>query len=73
MADDKTIDPKGSSPDDLTKTSNKANVELSEEELKKASGGAVDAYLKFGGTSGESSTESSTKISDVTLNFSKIV
>ena len=54
MAQDKAIDPKGNSPDDLTKTSNKGNVELSEEELKKASGGAYDAFLKIDGVSGES-------------------
>ena len=33
-----------SKPDDLTKTVNKADVELTEEELKRASGGE---YLKW--------------------------
>jgi bacteriocin-like protein len=37
-------DPQISSADDLTKTTNKSDVELSEEELKRVSGG-----LKFAG------------------------
>jgi hypothetical protein len=45
MSEDKSIDPKGTSPDDPTKRTKKGNVELTEEEMKKASGGAVNAYL----------------------------
>jgi len=44
MSDDKADpsnkDPKISSADDLVKTTNKGDVELSEEELKRVSGGA---------------------------------
>ena len=39
MSQDKEIDPKGASPEDLTKTTNKGSIELTEEELRKASGG----------------------------------
>jgi len=45
MGDDKVDpskeDPKISSADDLTKTTNKGDVELSEEELKRVSGGGL--------------------------------
>ena len=45
MGDDKIDpskkDPKISSADDLTKTSKKSDVELSEEELKRVTGGAI--------------------------------
>lgn len=40
-------EPKKNSPDDLTKTTDKNNVELNEEELGKASGGQVDEFLKY--------------------------
>lgn len=40
-------EPKKNSPDDLTKTTDKNNVELNEEELGKASGGAYDQFLKI--------------------------
>jgi bacteriocin-like protein len=45
MSTDKIVpsskDPKISSADDLTKTTNKGDVELSEEELKRVTGGTV--------------------------------
>jgi bacteriocin-like protein len=45
MSDDKSDpkkkDPQISSADDLTKTTKKGDVELSEEELKRVSGGAL--------------------------------
>lgn len=44
MSEDKTIDPKSTSPDQLAQTQ---NVELSEQELGQASGGAVDAFQKL--------------------------
>ena len=53
MSDDKADpsnkDPKISSADDLTKTTKKGDVELSEEELKRVSGGAgqKSEYLTF--------------------------
>ena len=34
--------------DDLIKTSKSGDVELDEEELKRVSGGAVDAFIKLG-------------------------
>jgi len=71
MNQDKPIDPKGTSPDDLTKTTKKGNVELSEEELKKASGGAVDYFLKFGEDVGESSTTNKTTTTKATITFLK--
>lgn len=37
---------KESSPDDLTKTTSKGNVELTEEDLNKAAGGQLE-YLKI--------------------------
>ena len=39
---------KSISPDDLMKTTAKGNVELTEEELGKASGGVSGAHLKEG-------------------------
>jgi len=47
MNQDKAIDPKGASPDDLTKTTNKGGIELTEEELKKASGGAMGKPIEI--------------------------
>jgi bacteriocin-like protein len=40
-SDPKKKDSKISSADDLTKTSKKSDVELSEEELKRVTGGAI--------------------------------
>jgi bacteriocin-like protein len=40
---------KTSSPNRLTKTGKKADVELTENDLKTVSGGAFDAYLEFKG------------------------
>jgi bacteriocin-like protein len=40
-ADPNKKDPKITSADDLTKTTNKGDVELSEEELKRVSGGNI--------------------------------
>jgi hypothetical protein len=39
MSPDKPIKPKGTTPDDLTKTTKKGNVQLNEEELRKVAGG----------------------------------
>ena len=39
MSTDEASDPKSTSPDDLTKTTNRGSVQLTEEELSKASGG----------------------------------
>jgi hypothetical protein len=39
MSDNKAIDPKTTSADDLTKTTSEGNVELTEEELRHAAGG----------------------------------
>lgn len=39
MSDNKAIDPKTTSADDLTKTTPEGNVELTEEELRHAAGG----------------------------------
>jgi type VI protein secretion system component Hcp len=58
MSREKAIHPKSTSPDDLTKTTNRGSVELSEEQLNQATGGAT------GGN--ENPTES------VSLNFNKI-
>jgi hypothetical protein len=44
--DPSSKDPKISSADDLTKTTNKGNVELSEEELKRVAGGVTLAFAK---------------------------
>jgi hypothetical protein len=41
MTDNKAMDSKATSTDDLTKTTGKNSVELTEEELSKASGGAL--------------------------------
>lgn len=43
MSDDKAKDPKTTSADDLTKTTPKNNVELSEDDLGRAAGGAPTA------------------------------
>lgn len=40
MSEDKAIDPKSTSPDQLAQTEKKGSIELSEEELQKASGGS---------------------------------
>jgi len=56
MSREKAIDPKSTSPDDLTKTTNKGSVELSEEQLNQATGGS----------GGDNPTES------VSLNFNKV-
>ena len=42
-----STEPKKNSPDDLTKTTDKNNVELNEEELSKASGGDNTEFLKW--------------------------
>jgi len=59
MSDDKVDpskkDPQISSADDLVKPTKKGDVELSEEELKRVSGGAI--YMKFPGTDGEVTTQ----------------
>jgi len=59
MSDDKIDpskkDPQISSADDLAKTTTKGDVELSEEELKRVSGGAI--YMKIGGIGGEVTTQ----------------
>ena len=47
--DPKAQDPKISSADDLNKTTNKADAELTENELAKVSGGMIKAW---GGTVG---------------------
>lgn len=51
MSNDKTDpsskDPKISSADDLTKTTNKGDVELSEEELKRVSAGSPTESLSL--------------------------
>jgi hypothetical protein len=39
--------PKTAVPGDPTKTAKKGDVELTDEELKQATGGAFDAYLTF--------------------------
>jgi hypothetical protein len=39
-----------SSPDELVKTGKKESVELTEEELNKATGGAFDAYMTHKGS-----------------------
>ncbi len=44
-------DPKISSADDLAKTTNKGDVELTEEELKRVSGGTT--FIKIGDGAGE--------------------
>jgi bacteriocin-like protein len=44
--DPSSKDPKISSADELTKTTNKSDVELSEEELKRVSGGRADIKYK---------------------------
>lgn len=58
MSDDK-VDPSKKdpqiSPDDLTKTTKKGDVELSEEELKRVSGGAI--YQKWEGIDGAVTTQ----------------
>jgi hypothetical protein len=46
------------SPDKLIETSPKGAVELSEGELDKVSGGAVDTFLKLDGIKGESQDDS---------------
>jgi hypothetical protein len=51
MSTDKKTDtpkqkPRTAVPSDPTKTAKKGDVELTEEELKRATGGAFDAYLK---------------------------
>ena len=46
--------PKSASPDKLAKTKSKTDIQLTEEELKKASGGAVDYFLNLSGIKGES-------------------
>jgi hypothetical protein len=43
-----SFEPTKNSPDDLTKTTDKNNVELNEEELGKASGGQkIDVEFKY--------------------------
>jgi len=47
-----TVSPHGgsaqtSSPDKLTKTGKKGDVELTDDELKNVAGGAVDAFMKY--------------------------
>jgi len=49
-------DPQISSADDLVKPTKKSDVELSEEELKRVSGGTT--FLKIGDVRGESTTDS---------------
>ena len=44
-----------SKPDDLVKGGAKDNVELTEDELKAASGGAI--YMNFGGIDGDVTTQ----------------
>lgn len=51
MSDPTKKDPKISSADDLTKTTKKGDVELTEEELKRVSGG-----VNFGSIKGETTT-----------------
>ena len=48
-------DPQISSADDLTKTTNKGDVELTEEELKRVSGGAT--FIKIGDVKGDPTTD----------------
>jgi bacteriocin-like protein len=45
---------KKSSPDKLLKASKKGEAELTEDELKRVSGGSI--YLKYGSTSGSTTT-----------------
>ncbi len=40
--------------DELTKTKKPGDVQLTEEELSKAAGGAVDMFIKLDGVQGES-------------------
>lgn len=41
------------SPDELAKTRKKEDIELTEDQLAGASGGAVDIFLKLGDIKGE--------------------
>ena len=52
-------DPQISSADDLTKTTKSGDVELSEEELKRVSGGGI--FMKIGGVAGEPTTDGNAK------------
>ena len=47
MSTDKASDPKSTSPDDLTKTTSRGSVQLTEEELSKASGGDKGKPVEF--------------------------
>jgi type VI protein secretion system component Hcp len=47
MSDNKAIDPNAGSADDLTKTTAKGNVELTEEELGKAAGGTKGEPIEY--------------------------
>jgi bacteriocin-like protein len=57
-SDPKKKDPQISSADDLTKTTKKGDVELTEEELKRVSGGGLNIKTNI---KGETTTDGSSK------------
>jgi hypothetical protein len=54
--------PETGAPDKLAKPTSEAGIELSETDLNKASGGAIDSYLKLDGIKSSSSLNFTTPI-----------